>query len=291
MTATVTSGRQPTSLRKRIDAIVVLVLVVAISVLTFASAIAARIELVREERLQAAALLDHLVAMPYTSQQELEREIANLAAIFGTAGGNISITDGAKAATGMRIVAERSLRGQPSRTLRYTTDGRRTAALTRSIVVMHVAAAAIGLSLLLIAIEWTLRRRLVEPLAVFRNSLDQIAASGRSVDLPAVDEELVTLRASLGSVGPAVTARTMAWFESERERERRVALARLRAILDERVPAVIDRIERITRGGRLSVLSLNEIYAAEEEVLSTYAALTELHAVIESPEQAREGHA
>jgi hypothetical protein len=279
------------SLRRRVDSVIAGILLLAIAVLTAASALVSRGEVLRGERLHAAALLDHLTGMPLRSEREMAAEIAKLSSYLTSVQAALTIVaEGAPGAEG--LVIDRpftSIGGR--RLLRYTITEERVSRLTRSIVLMHVGAGTIALILMLGAVEWTLRRRLVVPLQLFRSRLDALAAGGWSTALPEVDAELAELRVSLGTVGPALTAKTLEWFRQQQHRESAAALTRIRNIIEERVPLVVERIERLTRSSRLSVLSLNEAYAAEEEMLAICAALEELQAVIDSPAPQREGHA
>lgn len=281
----------PTSLRRRLDVTIAALLAATVVILTIASGIMARLELVSGQKAQAAALLEHLLGMKPQSEPALRMEINKLAAHLESSGATISVkaADSRRANGGLTV--ERAIDGMPGRVLQYEISNTQVSRLTRSLIAMHLVAGVLALIAIIGAVEWTLRRRLLVPLRRFRNMLDEMATEGWSSTLPEVDAELAALRSALGNVGPALTARTLEWFRHEQRRESAAAVTRLRTIIEERVPAVLERIEDITRGGRLSVLSLNEAYAAEEEMLTICTALTELQAVIDSPPAAREGHA
>ena len=279
------------SIRRRLDLTLTALLAATVVVLTVASGIMARVELVRVQNAQAAALLEHLLSMKPESEAALRLEINKLAAHLESSGATLAVKAAGSSTGNAGLTVERAIDGIPGRVLQYEISNAQVSRLTRSLVAMHVVAGALALVAIICAVEWTLRRRLVAPLRRFRTMLDEMATQGWSSTLPEVDAELAALRSALGNVGPALTARTLEWFRHEQRRESAAAATRLRTIIEERVPAALERIEHITRGGRLSVLSLNEAYAAEEEVLSICAALTELQAVIDSPPAAREGHA
>jgi hypothetical protein len=287
---TVSTSPLRKSIRRRLDMTLATLLTATVAVVTIASAVIARSELQHAQKLQAAALLEHLLAMRPQSESGLNSEIAKLSAHLRSSSATLVIT-AASAPKETTLVVERSILGMSGKVLRYESSGAQVAQVTRSIVFMHLLAGAVAVLMIIAAVEWTLRRRLFAPLQQFRNMLDEMATQGWSSTLPEVDAELAALRSALGNVGPALTARTLEWFRHEQRRESAAAVTRLRTIIEERVPAALARIEDITRGGRLSVLSLNEAYAAEEEMLTICAALTELQAVIDSPPAAREGHA
>ena len=279
-----------TSLRRRLDLTIAVLLATTVALLTIASGIMARTELLQGQQTQAAALLEHLLQMQPRSESELQTEIDKLAAHLESSGATLTVKD-ARSQTGTKLAVERAIHGMPGRVLQYEISNAQVSRLTRSLVAMHLVAGVVALIAIIGAVEWTLRRRLLAPLQRFRTMLDEMATQGWSSTLPEVDAELAALRSALGNVGPALTVRTLEWFRHEQRRESAAAATRLRTIIEERVPAALARIEDITRGGRLSVLSLNEVYAAEEEMLTICAALTELQAVIDSPPAAREGHA
>lgn len=285
-----TTAPSPRSLRRRLDLTIAALLAVTVAVLTIASGIMARVELLEGQQAQAAALLEHLLQMQPRSEVELQTEIEKLSAHLKSSGATLAVK-AADVQTDTKLTVERAIPGVPGRVLQYEISNAQVSRLTRSLVIMHLVAGALALIVIIVAVEWTLRRRLLAPLRRFRSMLDEMATQGWSSTLPDVDAELAALRSALGNVGPALTARTLEWFRHEQRRESAAAVTRLRNIIEVRVPAVIVRIAELTRGERLSVLSLNEAYAAEEEMLTICAALTELQAVIDSPPAAREGHA
>jgi HAMP domain-containing protein len=286
-----TTAPPPTSLRRRLDVTIAALLAATVVILTIASGIMARLELVRAQEAQAAALLEHLLGMKPQSEPALRMEISKLAAHLDSSGATLSVRAANSRSANAGLTVERAIDGMPGRVLQYEISNAQVSRLTRSLVAMHLVAGVLALIAIIGAVEWTLRRRLLAPLRRFRIMLDEMATQGWTSTLPEVDAELAALRYALGNVGPALTARTLEWFRHEQRRESAAAVTRLRTIIEERVPAVLARIEDITRGGRPSVLSLNEAYAAEEEMLTICAALTELQAVIDSPPAAREGHA
>jgi len=286
-----TTARPAMSLRRRLDLTIAVFLAMTVVVLTVASGIMARVELVRAQKAQAAALLEHLVGMTPHSEAALRLEIDKLAAHLETSGATLAVKAADARGGEAGLTVERAIDGMSGRVLQYQISNAQMARLTRSLVVTHVAAGALALVAIMGAVEWTLRRRLIAPLGRFRAMLDEMATQGWSSTSPEVDAELAALRYSLSNVGPALSARTLEWFRHKQRRESAAALTRLRIIVEERAPAVLERIQAITSGGRLSVLSLDEAYAAEEEVLMICAALTELQAVIDSPPAAREWRA
>ncbi len=285
-----TTAPTPKSLRRRLDLTIAALLAATLAVLTGASGIMARVELLEGQAAQAAALLEHLLQMQPRSELELQTEIDKLSAHLESSGATLAVRD-ADSHTDSKLTVERAIPGMPGRVLQYEISNAQVSRQTRSLVIMHLVAGTLALIVIIVAVEWTMRRRFLAPLQRFRTMLDEMATQGWSSTLPEVDAELAALRSALGNVGPALTARTVEWFRHQQRRESAAAVTGLRTIIEERVPAVLERIEDITRGGRLSVLSLNEAYAAEEEMLTICAALAELQAVIDSPAAAREGHA
>ena len=278
------------SLRRRVDWAISVVFIAVIVALTAASAVVARREVFRGEQLHAAALLDHLTGMSIQSEDQLRSEIAKMSSYLTGVGASIALVDSRDAINDGLAVERPLVVAGARRMLRYTVSNERVARLNHSIVWMHLMAGLLALAVMVIAVEWTLRRRLLAPIESFRKQLDSLAAEGWSTPLPEVDTELADLRRSLSNVGPALTARTLEWFRDGQKHESAAAVMRIRDIVEERAPLVIERIERIA-GGRISVLSLNEAYAAEEEILVICSALAELQAIIDSPAPAREGHA
>jgi len=285
-------SQRAVSLRHRMDLTVASIFVITVVVLTLTSAIAARNEVLRGERHHAEALLDHLSSMPALRRVAAARsEIAHLQPYLARLGSRLDLVEpGSVMPSG--LVVQRSLsEGRDAFILRYTVGARHVAELTRSIVAMHVAGGAVALAGVLLAVELTLRRRLVVPLLTIKMQLESLCRDGWFVAVPGVDDELAQLQRILGNVGPAVSAHTIEWIPRSTEHERDAAGRRIRDLIESRVPAAIDRIESLTRSGRLSVLSLDEAYAAEEEVLGIAAALVELRELLVSPRQPREGHA
>ena len=280
------------SLRQRMDLTVASIFVITVVVLTVMSAVATRNAVLRGERHHAQTLLDHL-----SSTLELRRvpaarsEIARLQPYLARLGSRLELVEPGSV-TPSGVVVQKSLSGGPNAlVLRYTVGSRHIADLTRSIVVTHVMGGGVALAGVLLAVELTLRRRLVVPLLAIKMQLESLCRDGWFVAVPGVDDELAPLQRALGNVGPAVSAHTIEWMRRSTEHEKDAAGRRIRELMESRVPAAIDRIESLTRSGRLSLLSLDEAYAAEEEVLGIAAALVELRELLVSPRQSREGHA
>ena len=120
-----------------------------------------------------------------------------------------------------RSLVQRPLSQTPNAPiLRYTILAPRIAQLTRSIIAMHVFGGVVALIIVLLAIEWTLRRRLLLPIAELKLQLESLCREGWFDAVPGLDEELAELQLSLGDVGPAVSGRTAEWMRRAAEHDR-----------------------------------------------------------------------
>ena len=278
--------------RHRMDIVVAAVFITTIVGLTVASAVTTRREVLRSELAHGTALLDHLASMPaLRTTAEIDTEIRHLQPYLSRVGSSLQLRGAETSRTGDLFIEKvlSQVVGRP--TLQYAIGAARVAQLTRSVVAMHAIAGLIALLGVLLAVEWTLRQRLARPLKAIKRQLEVFGRDGWFVAVPEVDDELAQLQKAFGDVGPAVTARTLDWIRRETAHESAVAAKSIRQLMEIRVPAVFERIENVTRSGRLSVLSLNEAYAAEEELLGIAAALAELQAMMGSPARTSEGHA
>ena len=280
------------TLRHRMDIVVAVVFVTTTVGLTVASAVFTRSEVLRGELAHGTALLDHLASMPtLRTTVEIETEIRHLQPYLWRVGSSLQLRQAETSRTSDVFIEKvlSQVAGRP--TLQYAIGEPRVAQVTRSIVAMHAIFGLIALFGVLLAVEWTLRRRLAGPLTAIRRQVEVFGRNGWFVAVPGVDDELAQLQKALVGVGPAVTARTLDWIRRETAHESAAAAKCIHQLMEFRVPAVFERIENVTRSGKLSVLSLNEAYAAEEELLGIAAALAELQAIIGSPSPTTEGHA
>ncbi len=115
--------------------------------------------------------------------------------------------------------------------IRYITRRNRMAGLTRRAIVVHVAHGVIALVVLLLIVEWSLRRRIFGPLEVMRHQLEHIHRGGKVSGLPPVDRELADLSSAVQGIGPAVESQIAEWVESDRRATVAVMFARITHVL------------------------------------------------------------
>ena len=216
------------------------------------------------EAAQARALLGHLAGMPeFQADERVARaRLASLLPSLRRAGGEIRLvgldTDNLTIPQTESLARWPLSLGGRAFELRYASDGKRLAKLTKRIAVAHSAQALLAVAALLLGLWWILTRNLVVPLREICRALDRMRLGGGwRFATPQTDAELSPLVQAVANLGPGLEEQVYEWITAERrtavatalssiERGVAVPLARLRTAMaeSEESPAPPEERER-----------------------------------------------
>jgi len=147
------------------------------------------------------------------------------------------------------LLAERDVRFPEGRLqLRYIVLDGRFAAEVRRAIAVHAVHGALTLLLLLVGMEWILRRRLLTPLRQLSHQVHHMGAGGGwQPALPETDAEILEIRSAVNELGPSLAGQVNEWIQGERRAAVALALARLR--------------ERLRGPQRLALVLLGDLQA------------------------------
>lgn len=217
------------SLRGRLFRWSVLVLGPAIALLTAAAIWEERREVVRQEKEQAGALLQHLAHMD-EFRSTLPAARSRLGAV-----GDLLLATGAQIDLVPRLPSRRTKGGAPPElsghvlatqplsllegdfVLQYRADPRKFRRIALRSAATHVLYGAVALAVLVGGAQWILRRKLVLPLSRIAHRVDDMRKGGGWLPvLPATDSELSGLVRSVQELGPGLQNQVLQWVEVER---------------------------------------------------------------------------
>ena len=271
-------ARSP-SLRGRITAWTTGVFGVTLAVFATIGIVEERRQVREFERLQATALLGHLARMPefQKDRHAAEAQLALLQPSVETAGGVVrlaplTVVSGGSPRAEALARWPLSLGGQPFE-LRYASDGKRLAALTMRIALLHTVLGTLSIGGLLLGLRWILGRNLVVPLHEISQAIDRMrAGNGWQFVAPRTDAELSPLVHSVAELGPGLEQQVEQWITAERRAAIATALSSLKKGFAEpmsRLTAALENAEATSESpadkARLS--SVRADLAAVAEVL------------------------
>ena len=253
------------SFRFRTGVLVALVLASAVAVMTLVTIVQVRRELAMRDTAYGAAVIDHLVAMqtPLSTSHEVREHIGRLQPYLDRVGAAVELlpADDDSGATDGRLAL---LDGEYR--LRYVTRNDRMAGLTRRAVVVHLAQGVIALVVLLLLVEWSLRRRIFGPLDVMRRQLEHIRRGGHVAWLPPVDRELADLSSAVQGIGPAVESQIAEWVETDRRATVAVMFARITRALMPPLRSALVVSERIAANNALPLSARRDARAVRNDL-------------------------
>jgi hypothetical protein len=217
------------SLRGRLFRWSVLVLGPAVAFLTVAAIWEERREVVRQEKEQAGALLQHLAHMD-EFRSTLPAARSRLEAV-----GDLLLATGAQIDLVPRLPSRRTngvappglsgdvLATQPLSLLegdfllRYRADPRKFRRIAVRSATTHVVYGVLALVALVGGAQWILRRKLLAPLSRIAHRVDNMRKGGGWLPvLPPTDSELAGLVQSVRELGPGLESQVLQWVEVER---------------------------------------------------------------------------
>ena len=251
------------SFRFRTGALVAVILTTAVAVMTIVAIAQVRRELAWRDAVYGEAVVDHLQAMrtPLSSSGEMREHIRRLQPYLAHVGAAVELLPESEASSGRQLPL---LDGDYR--LRYVTRSDRMAGLTRRAVIVHVAQGVIALVVLLLIVEWSLRRSIFGPLEVMRRELEHIRRGGRVASLPPADRELAGLSSAVQGIGPAVESQIAEWVETDRRATVAVMFARITRALMPSLRGALTLSERIAGNDRLPLTIRRDARAIRTDI-------------------------
>lgn len=218
------------SLRGRLFRWSVLVLGPAIALLTAAAVWDERREVVRQEKQQAGALLQHLARMD-EFRSTLAAASSRLDAVSDlllATGAQIDLVPRLLSRRTKGVVSPPELSGDVLATqplslregdfvLRYRADPRKLRKIAVRSATTHVVYGVLALVVLVGGAQWILRRKLLAPLSRIAHRVDNMRNGGGWLPvLPPTDSELAGLVQSVRELGPGLESQVLQWVEVER---------------------------------------------------------------------------
>jgi hypothetical protein len=227
-----TRGRRSRSLRLRIGGWTVAVFTLTLTLFTVAGIVEDRRQILGAQSQQARALLVHLSQMA-EFRGSFENAASHLAllrdSLVGT-GGSLELVRAATKAESAVVARQPLPLAEGNFELRYLGDATRLRELTLRSVVLHVAHGVLTLVVLLLGMEWILRRNLIAPLKTLSHQVDRMRRGGGWVPvIPPTDSELGGLAEAVKGLGPALEEQVHRWVNAERHAAVTLALSHIRA--------------------------------------------------------------
>jgi hypothetical protein len=218
------------SLRGRLFRWSVLVLAPTVFLLTAAAIWEERREVLRQEKEQAGALLQHLARMDEFrgTLAAARSRLESVNDLLRATGAQIELVPRppSRRMKGLRSPPELSgdiLATQPISlvegdfALQYRADPRRFQTIAVRSATTHVVYGVLALVALIGGAQWILRRKLLLPLSRIAHRVDDMRKGGGWLPvLPPTDSELAGLVRSLRELGPGLESQVLEWVEVER---------------------------------------------------------------------------
>ena len=279
---------------------------VAVFLATMAASTAFRIaderrRLIARETEGATSLLDQIVRTP-----EMTRSVGAARAwlqvvepILGAENASVAIVPESEPPPDGLLLAIRPIQFPEGRfELRYILSQARFATAARRAVSFHAIHGALTLLLLLLGMEWILRRRLLAPLHQLSHQVNHMGAGGGwQLVLPETDAEILEIRTAVRDLGPSLAGQVDGWIQGEKRAAVALALAHLRERLREpqrRALMLLGDLQAagaVTASGKAKARALTrEIEAVSKIVDDTenehmpFHSLTSQGAQLESPQ-------
>jgi len=213
------------------------------------------------ESAQAEALLGHLAGMPdfQADESAARARLASLLPSLRRAGGDIVLVSPANESTSARraeTLASRPLSlGGRAFELRYQSDGKRLADLTKRTAVAHTVQALLAAGALLAGLWWILTRNLVAPLREICRALHRMRrGNGWLFTVPQTDAELSPLVQAVAALGPGLEEQVYGWITAER----RAAVATALSSVERGVAGPLARVRAVVAEGEAETVAPEE---------------------------------
>lgn len=218
------------SLRGRLFRWSILVLGPAIALLTAAAIWEERREVLRQEKEQAGALLQHLARMDEFrgTLAAARSRLEPVSDLLRATGAQIEIVPRLPSWRTKGVLSPPELSGDVLATqplsllegdfaLRYRADPRRFRKIAVRSAATHVLYGGLALAALVGGAQWILRRKLLLPLSRIAHKVDNMRKGGGWLPvLPPTDSELDGLVRSVRELGPGLESQVLQWVEAER---------------------------------------------------------------------------
>jgi hypothetical protein len=222
------------SLRNRLRGWVVATSALTVGLVTAAGLVEERHQIERAEAAYVGSFLEHLAAMPeFRGRSGTARaHLDMLAESFHRVGGSVQLAPlgtGVPPPGGPFVTRQPLLLEEGAFELQYRSDGRYALGRFRRALAIHLAHGLATVLVLVLGIEWILRRNLLTPLDTISRQIERITEGGGwFASVPQADVELTRLTGALRSLGPGLEVQTRRWIETERRCAAAAVLSDLR---------------------------------------------------------------